>query len=181
MPAARSTGDNSVIPPAKHARYALDHTTGWATEGVAVAKDIKPIIEAMFKGVEAKDVDQAVAHFSDDIQLYDPHYPYKDMRGIAEVRAGLTWAFDGMKSMGFDIDRWFLSDDGLSAVVEVSTHHVLNAGNQHLNFPQVFVLDTDGTKITKMRAYEPYGPGGGVGFGLAIGHTIYRLTHRKKK
>jgi len=146
-----------------------------------MAKDIKPIIEAMFKGVAAKDVDRAVAHFSDDIQLYDPHYPYKDMSGIAEVREGLIWAFGGMKSMGFDIERWFLSDDGLSAVVEVSTHHVLNTGNQHLDFPQVFVLDTDGTKITKMRAYEPYGPGGGVGFGLAIGHTIYRLTHRKKK
>ena len=79
--------------------------------------------------------------------FYDPHYPYKDMKGIAAVREGLMWAFGGMKSMGFDIDRWFLSDDG--------------------------------TKITKMRAYEPYGPGGGVGFGLAIGHTIYRLTHRK--
>jgi len=120
-----------------------------------MAKDIKPIVEAMFRGVESKDVGKAVANFSDDIQLYDPHYPYKDMNGIAEVREGLTWAFDGMKSMG--------------------------AGTQHLDLPQVFVLDTDGTKITKMRAYEPYGPGGGVGFGLAIGHTIYRLTHRKKK
>jgi hypothetical protein len=146
-----------------------------------MATDIKPIIEAMFRGVESKDVDKAVANFSDDIQLYDPHYPYKDMNGIAEVREGLTWAFGGMKSMGFDIQRWFLSDDGLSATVEVSTHHVLNSGNRHLDFPQVFVLDTNGTKITKMRAYEPYGPGGGVGFGLAIGHTIYRLTHRKKK
>lgn len=143
--------------------------------------DIKPIIEAMFAGVEAQDVEKAVAHFSDDIELYDPHYPYKDMTGIAEVREGLVWAFGGMTSMGFDIDRWFLSADGLSAVVEVSTHHVLTAGNQKLDFPQVFVIDTDGAKITKMRAYEPYGPGGGVGFGLGIGHTIYRLTHPRKK
>lgn len=146
-----------------------------------MASDITPIIEAMFQGVEARDVEKAVAHFSDDIQLYDPHYPYQDMSGIDEVRAGLAWAFDGMASMGFDIDRWFLSADGLSAVVEVSTHHVLKAGKQKLDFPQVFVIDTDGTKITKMRAYEPYGPGGGVGFGLAIGHTIYRLTHPRTK
>ena len=138
-------------------------------------------IETLLHEIEARDLDLATAHFSTDIQLYDPHYPYKDMNGIAEVREGLTWGFAGMKSMGFDIDRWFLSDDGLSAVVEVSTHHVLAAGGKHLDFPQVFVIDTDGTKITKMRAYEPYGPGGSVGFGLAIGHTVYRLTHRRKK
>ncbi|CAN5170179.1 hypothetical protein BH09ACT3_BH09ACT3_01110 [soil metagenome] len=35
------------------------------------------------------------------------------------------------------------------------------------------------TKITKMRAYEPPGPGGSVGFGLGIGHTIYRLSNRR--
>lgn len=143
------------------------------------AKSIKPIIEAMFAGVSAKDVDAATAPMSEDVVLYDPHYPYPDMVGKEAVREGLTWAFGGMKSMGFDIDRWFLSEDGLSATVEISTHHVLNAGNKHLDFPQVFVIDTDGSKITKMRAYEPYGPGGSVGFGLGIGHRIYRLTHRR--
>lgn len=146
-----------------------------------MAQDIRPVIEAMFAGVEARDLDRAIEHFAEGIHLYDPHYPYPDMHGVAEVRAGLAWAFDGMASMGFDIDRWFLSEDGLSAVVEVSTHHVLKAGNRKLDFPQVFVIDTDGAKITKMRAYEPYGPGGGVGFGLAIGHTIYRLTHPRPK
>jgi ketosteroid isomerase-like protein len=144
-----------------------------------VATDIKAIIEAMFRGVEAKDLDRAVASFADDVELFDPHYPYADMHGVSDVRAGLAWAFDGMASMRFDIERWFFSADGLSATVEVATHHVLKAGNRKLDFPQVFVIDTDGTKITKMRAYEPYGPGGGVGFGLAIGHRLYRLTHRR--
>jgi ketosteroid isomerase-like protein len=143
--------------------------------------DIRPLIDAMFRGVEAKDVDRAVASFADDVELWDPHYPYPDMHGVAEVRAGLAWAFDGMASMGFEIERWFFSADGLSATVEVATHHVLKAGNRKLDFPQVFVIDTDGTKITKMRAYEPYGPGGGVGFGLAIGHRVYRLTHRRQR
>ncbi|MEP6478966.1 MAG: nuclear transport factor 2 family protein [Rhodoglobus sp.] len=140
----------------------------------------KAIIDAMFAGVSAKDVDAATKPMADDIELFDPHYPYSDMKGLGEVREGLTWAFGGMTSMGFDIDRYFFSDDGLSATVEVSTHHVLAAGNRHLDFPQVFVIDTDGAKITKMRAYEPYGPGGSVGFGLGIGHRIYRMTHRKK-
>jgi len=137
------------------------------------------IIESMFAGVSAKDIEAAVAPMADDIELFDPHYPYPDMKGIAEVREGLAWAFDGMASMGFDIDRWFWSEDGLSATVEVSTHHVLKQGSRHLDFPQVFVIDTDGAKITRMRAYEPYGPGGAVGFGLGIGHRIYRLSHRR--
>lgn len=94
-----------------------------------MAKDIKPIIEAMFTGVEAQDLDAAVAQFADDIELYDPHYPYSRMHGVAEVREGIAWAFTHMRSMGFDIDRWFLGADGRSSVVEVSTHHVLNMGN----------------------------------------------------
>ena len=141
---------------------------------------IQPLIEAMFAAVSAKNVDAVTAAMADDAEFYDPHYPYPTMRGASEVRAGLAWAFSGMKSMGFDTDRWFFSADGLSATVEVSTHHVLNAGNKHLDFPQVFVIDTDGTKITKVRAYEPYGPGGSVGFGLGISHAIYRMTHRRK-
>jgi ketosteroid isomerase-like protein len=141
--------------------------------------DIQKVIRDMFAGVSAKNVDAAVAHMSDDIELFDPHYPYPDMHGKTQVREGLAWAFDGMASMGFDIDRWFFGEDGTSVTVEVSTHHVLKAGNRHLDFPQVFVFDVEGAKITRMRAYEPYGPGGGVGFGLGIGHRIYRLTHRR--
>ncbi|MDY0909106.1 nuclear transport factor 2 family protein [Microbacterium sp. CFBP9034] len=146
-----------------------------------MANDVRTLVENMFAGVSAKDVDAAVAGMADGIQLFDPHYPYSSMNGIAEVREGLTWAFGGMKSMGFDIDRWFTADDGLSVTVEVSTHHVLNAGNRRLDFPQVFVIDTDGNQITSMRAYEPYGPHGITGIGLAVGHRLYRLRHRRKR
>ena len=140
----------------------------------------KTIIDATFAGVSAKDLDAAVALMADDIVLFDPHYPYPEMTGLAEVREGLTWGFGGMKTMGFDIDRYFFSEDGLSAAIEVSTHHVLSTG-KHLDFPQAFYIDTNGEKITRMRAYEPYPPGGMVGFGLGIGHRIYRLTHRRKR
>lgn len=102
---------------------------------------IQPLIEAMFAVVSAKNVDAVTAAMADHAEFCDPHYPYPTMRGASEVRAGLAWAFSGMKSI---------------------------------------VIDTDGTKITKVRAYEPYGPGGSVGFGLSIGHTIYRMTHRRK-
>ena len=43
-----------------------------------MANDVRTLVEAMFAGVSAKDVDAAVAGMSDDIQLYDPHYPYPE-------------------------------------------------------------------------------------------------------
>jgi ketosteroid isomerase-like protein len=157
-----------------------EHTGKTSAKLAIVAeKHIQKIVRDMFAGVSAKSADATVEHMSDDIELFDPHYPYPDMHGKQQVRDALAWVFDGMASMVFDIDRWFFGEDGTSVTIEVSTHHVLKSGNQHLDFLQVFVFDTDGEKITRMRAYEPYGPGGSVGFGLGIAHRIYRLRHRR--
>lgn len=142
--------------------------------------EIRTLVEAMFAGVSAQDVDAATAGMADNVEIFDPHYPYPTMYGIAQVREGITWAFGGMKSMDFDIERWFSADDGLCVVVEVSTHHVLRVGNKHVDFLQVFVIDTDGSQITRMRAYEPYGPDGITGIGLSVMHAAYRLRHRRK-
>ncbi|WP_395245485.1 nuclear transport factor 2 family protein [Agromyces sp. MMS24-K17] len=133
------------------------------------------LVESALAGIQALDVDAATAGASDDVVFWDPHYPYPEMVGIAAVREGLTWAFGQMESMRFDIERWFFSEDGRSAVLETSTHHVLKAGHRRLDFAQVFVVDTDGERIVKLRAYEPYGPHGTTGFGLTIGHAAYRL------
>ncbi|ANJ28076.1 nuclear transport factor 2 family protein [Agromyces aureus] len=146
---------------------------------------VQQLVESMFAGVQALDIERATAGMADDIVLFDPHYPYPDMVGIVAVREGLTWAFTQMASMRFDVDRWFFGADGTSAVVETSTHHVLKMGSKRLDFPQVFVIDTrteasGERRITKMRAYEPYGPHGSTGFGLKIGHAVYRLTHRRR-
>jgi hypothetical protein len=147
---------------------------------------VQHLVESMFAGVQALDVGAATASMSDDVVLYDPHYPYPDMVGIVAVREGLAWAFTQMSSMRFDIDRWFFGADGTSVVVETSTHHVLKMGSKRLDFPQVFVIDTNGgtgdaLRITRMRAYEPYGPHGSTGFGLKIGHGIYRLSRRHRR
>ncbi|GAA1830522.1 nuclear transport factor 2 family protein [Agromyces salentinus] len=151
---------------------------------------VQQLVESMLAGVQALDVDAATATMSDDIVLYDPHYPYPDMVGIAAVREGLAWAFTQMASMRFDVERWFFGADGTSVVIETSTHHVLKMGSKRLDFPQVFVIDTNGgtrddgepdaLRIIRMRAYEPYGPHGSTGFGLKIGHGIYRITHRRR-
>lgn len=53
---------------------------------------VQHLVESMFAGVQALDVDAATAAMSDDVVLYDPHYPYPHMVGIAAVREGLSWA-----------------------------------------------------------------------------------------
>lgn len=137
---------------------------------------IQQLIESALAGLQARDVDASTAGMTDDVVVFDPHYPSPEMVGIAAVREGLAWAFGQMASMRFDVDRWFFGADGRSAVIEVSTHHVLKAGNRRLDFPQVFVIDTDGERIVRLRAYEPYGPHGATGFGLLIGHAVHRLS-----
>lgn len=138
----------------------------------------KSLIDTMFAAVTAKDLDAALACLSDDAVLFDPHYPSPRMEGKEAIADGLRWGFAGITSFGFDIDRYFGSDDGRSAVIEVSTHHVVGKGNR-LDFPQVFVVDTDGSHITRLVAFEPYGPHGMAGFGLSIGHLLHRLKGRR--
>ncbi|WP_394554536.1 nuclear transport factor 2 family protein [Agromyces sp. MMS24-JH15] len=144
------------------------------------ATGIQQLVQSAFDGIQAFDVDAATAGMARDVVVFDPHYPEPEMQGLASVRAGLAWAFEGMASMRFDIDRWFFGEDGRSAVVEVSTHHVMKSGKRRLDFPQVFVIDTDGEQITRLRAYEPYGPHGTAGFGLRLGHMVYRLGRRRR-
>jgi ketosteroid isomerase-like protein len=138
---------------------------------------LKKLIDDNFAAVAAKDLDAALAAMADDAVLYDPHYPTPTMTGKSAIASGFRWVFSTMKSMRFDVERYFFGDDGRSAAVEVSTHHVLNVGG-NLDFRQVFVVETDGTRITRWTAYEPYGPNGGAGIGLKIGHFFYRLSHR---
>ena len=97
------------------------------------------------------------------------------MRGKAEIRAGLDWGFGSMKSFGFDIKHYFPGKDGLSGVFEVDTHHVLKIGKK-LDFPQIFVMETDGSKVTALRAYEPYGPNGMGGVFLGIERLKWKLS-----
>jgi hypothetical protein len=41
-------------------------------------------------------------------------------------------------------------------------------GGRSLNFPQVFVFEVRDGLITRLQAYEPYGPGGMVGLFLGV-------------
>jgi ketosteroid isomerase-like protein len=115
-------------------------------------------MQSVFDALARRDKAAVLAAFAEDAVLFDPHYPKPEMKGQAEISAGLDWGLSGMKSFGFRIVNFFTSDEG-KAAFEVDTFHVLKIGVK-LNFPQVFITEMKDGKFTAMRAYEPYGPNG---------------------
>lgn len=132
-----------------------------------MADDVQGVMERMFRALEARDKATVMACFTDDAELFDPHYPRPAMKGRAEIEAGIDWGLSVMKQFGFTVERVFAGADGRSAAFEVDTNHVLKAG-QKLHFPQVFIAELRDGKVARLRAYEPYGPNGigGVFLGL---------------
>jgi ketosteroid isomerase-like protein len=140
-------------------------------------KELRDLIERMFAAVEARDVGAVLAFLTDDAILIDPHYPRPRMAGKPAIAEGLRWGFGGMKRMRFSIVHYFESEDGRGAAVEVDTAHVLKNGRP-LNFPQAFVFDTCDGLISRIQAYEPYGPGGILGLVLALVRLRPSPRHR---
>jgi ketosteroid isomerase-like protein len=136
---------------------------------------VTPLAERVFRAVESRDIDAALAVMAPDIVLFDPHYPKPDMKGHAEVRAGIEWGLSVMATFGFTIERTFLAADGLSGAFEVHSHHTLKIGKV-LRFPQVFVIETKDGLITRLQAYEPYGPNGMGGFMLGLARLKRRIS-----
>ncbi len=125
------------------------------------------LLDTVLEASMAKDKATVLAAFAPDAVFIDPHYPNPEMHGLAAIEAGLDWAFVGMERFGFTVVRSFLSEDGYSGAVEMDCAHVL-AGGRVLAFPQVFVAEMKDGLLTRLRAYEPYGPGGLAMFAMKL-------------
>ncbi len=131
------------------------------------------LVTRTFAAVEAKDLDAMVGVFAEDALVIDPHYPTPRMRGKPAITEGFRWGIAGMRSFGFTIEHYFESGDGQRAAVETASHHVLKQGMK-LDFPQVFIFEATDGRITRMQAYEPYGPNG-------IGGLVLSLVRLKRR
>ena len=134
------------------------------------------LVNRTFAAVEAKDLDAMVGVFADDALVIDPHYPTPRMQGKPAITEGFRWGIASMRSFGFTIENYFESSDGQRAAVETASHHILKQGMK-LNFPQVFIFEATNGLITRMQAYEPYGPNGIGGMFL----SLVRLKRRFSK
>lgn len=143
-----------------------------------MSDSVRPVMERLFDALHARDKAGALDVIAEDAVFIDPHYPNPTMRGRAEISAGLDWSLSMMERFGFRIVNHFVSADGKDvAAFEVDTNHRLKAGRD-LSFPQVFVTEVSDGKITKMQAYEPYGPNGLGGAFLGFERLKRRLFRR---
>lgn len=138
---------------------------------------IRDLIESNLRAVEAKDLAAAVADFAEDAVVDDPHHPIRPARGRTQITEVLEWTFAQMKAMHFEIDGYFASPDGRGAAVEASCRFDTGMGKP-IELRQVFVVESDGAKITRWTAYEPYRPNGVMGAGMRVGHAVYHLRNR---
>jgi len=130
-----------------------------------------------FATLEAKDLEAMMSLFADDAVVIDPNFPMPRMQGKAAIRKGFRGAMSSMRSFGYTIVNYFESENGQCAAVETATHHVLKQGRK-LNFPQVFIFEGAGEHITRLQAYEPYGPHGIMGAFLGLARLANRFLRK---
>jgi ketosteroid isomerase-like protein len=128
-----------------------------------------------FATVEAKDLEAMMSLFADDAVVIDPHFPTPQMQEKAAITEAFRGAMSGMRSFGYTIVNYCESENGQCAAVETATHHVVNQGMK-LNFPQVFIFDVADGRITRLQAYEPYGPHGIMGVFLFLARLPKRFS-----
>ena len=135
------------------------------------------LVRRTFATLEARDL-QAMMHlFAEEAVVIDPHFPTPRMQGKAAFRKGFQEAMSGMSSFGYTIVNYCESEDGQWAAVETATHHVLKQGIKQ-NFSQVFIFEVADGSLTRLQAYEPYGPHGILGVFLSLARLANRLVNR---
>ena len=139
---------------------------------------LRVLLQKMLEATMAKDKAAVLASFAPDAVFTDPHYPNPEMWGIDEISAGLDWGFLGMERFGFTVVGSFMSEDGKSGAIEMDCEHVLASGRV-LTFPQVFVAGMKDGLLVRVRAYEPYGPGGVAMFAIRVQNWLLRLRRKR--
>ena len=130
-----------------------------------------------FAAVEAKDLEAMMSLLADDAVVIDPHFPTPQMQGKAVITEAFRGAMSGMRSFGYTIVNYCESENGQCAAVETATHHVLIQGMKR-NFPQVFIFEVANGHITRLQAYEPYGPHGIMGVFLLVARLTKRFSRK---
>ena len=144
------------------------------TDASGAPRTTRELLSAIFRACETKDVEGAVALTAPNAVFIDPHYPRVHNTGTAEIRESLVWGIGGLEQMRFHEQRWYAADDG-AVTVEVDTHHTIK-GKREVRFAQVFVAESSDGLLTRVQAFEPYGPHGVLATVLRVMRVKKRLT-----
>lgn len=113
-------------------------------------------IEGVLTAFEDKDTMTASEFWAEDGVFIDPHYPKPEYRGPEEIRGALDWALENIvEQPGLAIRTVW--EDGETFAVEVDTHHTMQDGTE-VDFPQVFIIESEGGQITRWQSYLPFPP-----------------------
>ena len=136
--------------------------------------NLSKLVRELFDAVEAKNIDEILSFYHEDIDFIDPHYPKVHMKGKEEIVKGLTWGFKAVKSFKFSTINYFENAEGTSASVEYDTKIELSNGKK-LNYPQVFIIEANNGKVSRLQAYETYGPHGVLKVILMVTRIINKV------
>ncbi len=136
--------------------------------------NLSKLVRDHFNAVEKKDLEVVLGFYHPDINLIDPHYPKVNMKGKNEVIKGLTWSFKTVKSFSFSTINYFENEDGTNVSVEYDSTIKLFNGKS-FQFRQVFIIEMKNDKISRLQAYETYGPHGMHKIMLLVTRIIHKI------
>lgn len=113
-------------------------------------------IEGVLRAFEDRDTATASEFWAEDGVFIDPHYPNPEYRGPDEIRGALDWALENIVEQPGLTIRTVWEDDTTFAV-EVDTHHTMQDGTE-VDFPQVFIIESEDGQITRWQSYLPFPP-----------------------
>jgi ketosteroid isomerase-like protein len=137
-------------------------------------KTTQEFINHFFHLVEIKDLSATMACFNPNAEFIDYFYPTVHMKGKQAIKNGLSWGFNGVETFGFNIVNYYESTMGNRVSIEIDTTHTLTNGKK-INFMQIFLIDLENEKITRLQNYLPYGPHGIFKYKLMIQHLIHKI------
>ncbi|SEL77865.1 nuclear transport factor 2 family protein [Haloferax larsenii] len=111
-------------------------------------------IDRIFEAWEDKDPVVPAEYWADDGVYIDPHYPESQYEGPEEVRRVLETSLQEIIAQPrLAIENLWKDDD--TFVVEVQTNHRMMDGSE-VDYPQVFVIETEDGEITRWQSYLPF-------------------------
>ena len=140
-----------------------------------MSSNLSKLLRSHFNAVEKKDLGAVMDFYHSDIYFIDPHYPKVHMKGKKEVLKGLTWGFKTVKSFSFKTVNYFENEEGTKASIEYDSIIKLFNGKS-FQFRQVFIIEMQNNKISRMQAYETYEPHGMHKIMLVVTRFIHKIT-----
>ena len=113
-------------------------------------------IENVLRAFEEGDTVTAAEFWAKDGVFIDPQYPEPEYSGPDEISNALDWALGNIvEKPSLTVRKVWEVDETFA--IEVRTNHTMKDGSE-VDFPQVFVVESEDGLITRWQSYLPFPP-----------------------